>query len=651
MHAKSPFILKPLTIAISSLLATVAVNAHADEAKQTSQPEVIKVWATQINNDSSLLSDDIDAKQADHLSDLLRDQPGIDVGGSHSTVQSINIRGLDETDLDISIDGVTQANNMFHHTGNLLINADILKSVDIKLGTNSVLNSGLSGGVQFETKDAKDLLRPGEKFGARLHANYGSNDYFASSATLYSQLNETVDGLAYFTLTDKHNPKNGDGDANKGNDGEIKDGIVKFGWDINEEHRIELTYDKYKDAGDYYLRSNFGSGWNVDSDQATQHVEYTRETISLGYDINKGDALTVHSTVYNNKLEYAPSSTSKGISEHTGFKSLAQSKLELAEMNHTLRYGLQGNHQVSKKDSASSNTKDDKANTFAVYAEDEVQVMDSLFLTPGVRYNYYSINMYGNSSASNDLDKTFTDFTYGLAGRYLLNDQWTLKASSTQLFKGPELRESFVKSNSSFDQNLKAETGVNNEAGFAFQNKEFIGLDSFGFSTNVFRTHIKNYIDNWGSGKGTYTNEGDYTIKGFESEMSAVKGDLAARLTYSHSDSRNDDTGDALRYEVGDSIGLGVNYQIPSMDLTLNWTTMVALDLHADTDNDTDKKGYDVHDISVTWMPEQYDRLTVTAGVENIFNELYYSQASFTSGTIKDYEPGRNIKLSVAYMF
>ena len=96
MQAKSPFILKPLTIAISSLLATVAVNAYADEAKQTTQPEVIKVWATQINNDSSLLSDDIDAKQADHLSDLLRDQPGIDVGGSHSMVQSINIRGLDE---------------------------------------------------------------------------------------------------------------------------------------------------------------------------------------------------------------------------------------------------------------------------------------------------------------------------------------------------------------------------------------------------------------------------------------------------------------------------------------------------------------------------------------------------------------------------
>lgn len=650
MHVKSPFIVKPLALIIGSLFASVSFTSIADtdvDSNTTDESqEVVKVWATKISNESSLLSDDIDSKQADHLSDLLRDQPGIDVGGSHSTVQSINIRGMAETDLDISIDGVSQRNNMFHHTGNLLINADILKEVDIKLGTNSVLTNGLSGGVAFETKDAKDLLRAGEKFGARVHTSYGSNDYFASSLTLYSQLAEDVDAIAYFTSTDKNNPDDGDGDVIEGNNGNIQDGIVKLGWDINENNRVEVAYDKYDDEGEYFLRSNFGSGYNVSANNNTQHIEYSRETVSLAYDLDLGESLKLHSTVYNNKLVYELSSTSKPVSENTGSKILAESYTQLLGLNHHFRYGTDFNHQSSEN----SSTKD-TADAFAVYMEDEIQMGERFYLTPGVRYNYYAIDLAAVNGTGSGLNKTYTDFTYGLAGRYLMTDTWALKASTTQLFKGPELRESLVKSNTAIDQNLKVETGRNNEIGIAYQNNELLGLDHLGFSTNVFRTELENYIDDFASGKGTLTNDGDYTIKGFESELSASKGELGARLTYSHSDSANNDTGDALRYEVGDSISLGVNYQIPELDMSVNWTSMVSMTLHPDTVDDVYKEGYDVHDLSVNWMPLAYDGLSVTAGVENIFDELYYSQASYTSGTIKDYEPGRNFKLSVAYAF
>ncbi|HBW98354.1 MAG TPA: TonB-dependent siderophore receptor, partial [Pseudoalteromonas sp.] len=72
----------------------------------------MEVWGTTITNDS-LLQDDIERKQANHLSDLLRDQAGIDVGGSHSIVQGINIRGVDDLDLNITVDGISQNNNMF----------------------------------------------------------------------------------------------------------------------------------------------------------------------------------------------------------------------------------------------------------------------------------------------------------------------------------------------------------------------------------------------------------------------------------------------------------------------------------------------------------------------------------------------------------
>ena len=57
---------------------------------------------------------------------------------------------------------------MFHHIGNLTLNPDILKTADIKVGNNSVTQSGLGGTVNFETKNAKDLLEYGQQFGGRV---------------------------------------------------------------------------------------------------------------------------------------------------------------------------------------------------------------------------------------------------------------------------------------------------------------------------------------------------------------------------------------------------------------------------------------------------------------------------------------------------
>ena len=109
----------PLVLAVG-----MATQAWANDA--VVENEALQVWGTEISSASSMLSDDIALKQADHLSDLLRDQPGVDIGGAHSTNQRISIRGLQDLDLEITIDGARQNNFMYHHMGNLLINADIL---------------------------------------------------------------------------------------------------------------------------------------------------------------------------------------------------------------------------------------------------------------------------------------------------------------------------------------------------------------------------------------------------------------------------------------------------------------------------------------------------------------------------------------------
>ena len=99
-----PFNKKSLPLIVSTLCASMSFASLAEQTPNTS--ETIEVWGTTITN-NSLLQDDIERKQANHLSVLLRDQAGIDVGGSHSIVQGINIRGVDDLDLNITVDGIS----------------------------------------------------------------------------------------------------------------------------------------------------------------------------------------------------------------------------------------------------------------------------------------------------------------------------------------------------------------------------------------------------------------------------------------------------------------------------------------------------------------------------------------------------------------
>lgn len=639
-------------------LPIVLAIGMASQAWAESQPvegAKLQVWGTQINNASTLLSDDIEIKQADHLSDLLRDQAGVDIGGAHSLNQRINIRGVEDYDLEISIDGAKQNNNVYHHMGNLLINADILKAVDLQVGTNSVLTGGLSGGIAFETKDAKDLLQPGQQVGARVSAGYASNDYHNYSVTAYSQLNDALDAVVYINQVDRNNPEDGNGTESVGNDGEIDNGLVKLGLDINDSNRIEFSYDRYVDEGDYAPRADMGAATNSSITGTTVYpTEFERRTITLGYELDLGDLLNLRATVYENEMNlwrdedlngFATYRYREGEARHRGVNVLAESILAGDQLTHTLRYGVEAYRQKTELQDDTVTVNTEEADSLAVYVEDEIEFANGFMLTPGVRYNRYELD----TAVS---DKTFTDTTFGLSAVYPLTDVWTVRASSTQLFQGPNLSEVFVPVSTVPNNDLKPETGLNNEIGFSYVQRQQFGLDRLSFSFTYFQTDIDDYIDD---GSNALANIGDYRIKGFETSLGLTKGNFDASLTYSRSDSENDETGVPLGRQVGDSISLGLDYLLPAQDLAFSWNSLVTLE-----EDYFEKPSYEVHSISARWTPEQFDGLSLTAGVENIFDEHYTSHASRVGDTfhplfgdlhLDDYEPGRNVKLTASYIF
>ncbi|QKF82597.1 TonB-dependent receptor domain-containing protein [Halarcobacter ebronensis] len=663
-------------VLLSAITSFAIFSTHilADEAVKN--VESVDVWDTQIISSSLNLGENsIETKQADHLSDLLRDLPGVDVGGTHSINNRINIRGLQDENLDITLDGAKIQNaNMFHHIGNLLINPDILKRANIQVGTNSVVNGSLGGSVAFETKDGKDMLTDGKNYGARISTTYESNDSLGGSLSAYGKVFENADFLIYHNYLNKNNWKDGNGTETFGVDGEVNNTLIKFGVNLTDNQRLSLSYDTLKDEGDYAPRPDFGREYNeARTGLDTFPTEYTRETIILKHELDLDDKLFLTTSIYSNENELEryegplssgsrvrppaglPAGTSSfegmliGKVKTEGINSKAQSFVETGSISHRFTYGGLYDKQTSKVTWEGKKYGDDEeAKSLAFYIEDAIDFNNGLIVTPGIRYNNYDFDgSYGKMDDS--------EVTYGLATEYSVNEDLTLFASATTLFKGVEMVDVLASNRAvvADNTNLKSETGINKEIGFKYIKNNILGADTIGVSFTYFNTTIDDYIFQDSS---AMSNMGELDIKGFEANFAYNKGNLNSLLTYAHSSSNFERTGEPLIEEPGDSISLGIDYKLtPRLDIS--WESLFVLkEDDVPSGAYQEKKAYDVHDIALKWRPESVKDLTVIAGVENIFDKAYSSHISENRyfagyGYTTDYEPGRNFKITLAYKF
>jgi len=657
-------------IMLSSIaaLTLAGTNLMAESTKLDS----VNVWETEVTSSSlNLGKSAIETKQADHLSDLLRDLPGVDVGGTHSINNRINIRGIQDENLEITLDGAKVQNaNMFHHIGNLLINPDILKKADIQVGTNSVVNGSLGGAIAFETKDGKDMLEKRKDFGARIQTNYNSNNSLGGSLSLYGNVLEDSDFLIYHNYVSKKNWKDGEGEKTFGVEGKIQNTLLKFGHNINDTQRFSFSYDYLKDEGDYSPRPDFGKAYNTfATGSATFPTKYERDTITLKHNLNLGDNLILDTSVYSNKNELERTETwtgrtprptfsglLKGNVKTVGLNTKAQSNIESGETLHTLTYGALYDVQSSEVTwDGAQYGKDEEAKSTAVFVENAIDFDNGLIVTPGIRFNHYDLDgSYGKIQDNK--------FTYGLAGEYAVNDDLTLLASDTTLYKGVEMVDVLASNrlNMSTTEDLKAESGINKEIGFRYIKDNVLGADSIGYSFKYFRTTIKDYIDTeWnqvnGAWAGTMVNSGELNLKGFESSFAYNKSEFNSLVTYARSSSNFEATGKPTSTEPGDSLSVGIDYKIAA-NLDLSWESLFMFsedDVPSSSYNE--KESYNVHDVALNWKPKEYKGLTVIAGIDNIFDKSYTSHTSedrtVNGVSTADLEPGRNFKVTLAYKF
>ena len=661
-----------------SLAASVAVCANAADESVLSGVEV-----TSSSGGYGVDDIKISTRNAGLAKDVMRDIPGVYVGGTNGMNQKIYMRGVSDRGLNITIDGAKQNGNTFHHNADLLIDPDLIKAIDVEVGSRSVVNGSgaLGGSVAFKTVDAKDLLESGEKIGAKIKTGYASNNSeFSQGLMLFTAPVEGLDFIA--AINHKGYDYGKSGNKRKiGGDGNDLSYLLKLGYSFLDAHRISISREHNEFKGMYPMRAEFGSWYT--GQFPVDNRKYERDTTTLKYEYKPSNLLNLDVTVYNTEhKKNDPVLDIVGVKTN-GINAKAKSVVETGALTQTFRYGAE--FYQSKNFNKPDNHYPEKVNNYSIYAEDALN-FSSLTVTPGIRYTHHELKSYdGRAGNVKSYTYKYNEFTPALALDYEILKGLNVFASYARVFRGPDVMESmYASSAKNFDANkkLKATTGNSYETGLKYHG-DINEASAYSLSAKYFMTKYKNLIvDNSsykiGTPPNTTTifkriNAGGADISGVELLARLNLDALSLAASYTHQKVKYKDrvvnterggyyTSNVIGYrDQGDKYTFNAEYAFSRIDTLIGYNLIYFASkntVSAGDDKNVKIPSYAVSDIYATYAPSsgKFKGLEINAGIYNLFNKTYASQsqrmADYTGNqNYIDWEPGRNFKVNVSYKF
>ncbi|WP_235044213.1 TonB-dependent receptor domain-containing protein [Campylobacter concisus] len=584
------------------------------------------------------------------------------------------MRGVSDRGLNITIDGAKQNGNTFHHNADLLIDPDLIKAIDVEVGSRSVVNGSgaLGGSVAFKTVDAKDLLESGEKIGAKIKTGYASNNSeFSQGLMLFTAPVEGLDFIA--AINHKGYDYGKSGNKRKiGGDGNDLSYLLKLGYSFLDAHRISISREHNEFKGIYPLKAEFGSDHSGDKPR-----KYERDTTTLKYEYMPSDLLNLEVTAYNTEHKKdGPVLKILGVKTN-GINAKAKSVVETGALTQTFRYGAE--FYQSKNFNKPDNHYPEKVNNYSIYAEDALN-FGSLTVTPGVRYTHHELKSYdGRAGNVKSYTYKFNEFTPALALDYEILKGLHAFASYARVFRGPDVIESMYAGRAKdFEANkdLKATTGNSYETGLKYHG-DISEASSYSLSAKYFMTKYKNLIvdNNTANGALKRINAGGADISGVELLARLNLDALSLAASYTHQSVKYKDrvltscwrgtvgpcysTSNVIGYrDQGDKYTFNAEYAFSRIDTLIGYNLIYFASkntVSAGDDKNVKIPSYAVSDIYATYAPSsgKFKGLEVNAGIYNLFDKAYASQSQrlFDNEITYDWEPGRNFKVNVSYKF
>ncbi|WP_420412174.1 TonB-dependent receptor plug domain-containing protein [Roseibium sp.] len=183
--------------AILASVSTLALTTGSALAEDVQELDVIVVQNRfaetfeTLETSTQITQDDIQNRQPVDLKQLFQTTPSVTTAGGSTASQKFYVHGVDQSKLNVTIDGARQKNNVWHHNGNIGINPMFLKAVDINAGVAPADHGpgALGGSARFETVNATDLLKKGQELGGLVSVGYDTNsETLTGTAAAYGAL-------------------------------------------------------------------------------------------------------------------------------------------------------------------------------------------------------------------------------------------------------------------------------------------------------------------------------------------------------------------------------------------------------------------------------------------------------------------------------
>ena len=665
MKATKRFSAAPIATAV--MLAMTATQAIAEEAQEQEMETLVVVGKT---TNTEITPEELDKYQANDLADIFRIIPSVSVGGSLGIAQKVYIRGLEDTLLNVTVDGAPQTGTLFHHIGRVSIDPELLKEVEVQAGAGEATSGfgAIGGAIRFKTKNVDDLLDEGEYVGGKVKANYFSNDGYKTSGSVYGRLNENWGILGSYVYSDRENMEDGDGNELFGTTAKQNLAFFKLNGELSDTQSLTFSYENREEEGEFGQRPN----WPTLEGQTLYPMDAERETLVLNHSFNLNKLVNLETSIYSTESSVVQNVYDRWGRYQGKLKTVGFDIRNISEVgNHTLTYGVEyRNDEVTAKSLEADSTGETKeeGTVKGIYVQDHWQVTDALLLSYGVRFDQYDLEQttYGRETDSDGVSPNI-----GL--NYSFNDNWQLNLGYAQAMRGKEVGDSFTIEASpdwvSIDPELDAEEVDNTEIGLIYQG------ENLHMTASVYKSEIDDVILDQ-LGRGTYyENVGTLETDGFELKVGYWYENLELVASYSNNDAElNGETVEGYEHvglanARGDTWGLNLNYTLND-DVELGWNFTHVEDLNnievlhraveigwIDETYEIDKDGYQVHDIYAQWQVN--DGLLVNLTIQNLFDETYRDHSSVGDyGHVPDWdgvagvnEAGRDIRLSVSYQF
>lgn len=587
--------------------------------------------------------------QASDLQDIFDRDPSVTVGGGIPVGQKLYVRGLEDTLLNVTIDGASQAGYLNHHQGRIGIEPELLKQVELEAGTGAATGGpgALAGSLRFTTKDARDLLSDGQAFGGLFKGSYFSNaESLKGSLSLYGSPTEALSILAAYSDFDSSNFEAGNGEEISRTAFHQRRGFLKFSGDLDEANDFAVSFETVEDSGNFSRRPHMiETDWNPLVEQTNE-----RETVTLNHNYDSGSGfLNLHTTLFKTDAKYYQIASEDEPYRGAGMESLGLDIRNNASYeNHLLTYGLDYREDEGYLIDEANGGGSEDSSILGFYLQDNWDVSETLSFSYGARYDRYDYTSVSGQEIGSDA------FSPNLSTTYRVNEYVSLNAGFARAAKGITIREVSRIGSNDYEEGTDNENAQNLEFGFAYHK----GI--FSANASVYKQDIENVITSV-RGSGLWTNFGDTETRGYELALAADLDATRVHLSMSHSKpTLNGEPLSDGNMSIGTAYGrtwnLQLDHALPRYNLKLGWSSKFVEDLDDVPEGSRIKPSYQSHDVFAVWVPSADKNLSLTLTVSNLFDEYYLDHGSFGFSTGRGInlgfpEPGRDVRLTTAWRF